>query len=266
MSTEPVTPPTGGIPVSTDDYNAQNILIENFLFQYNIKTLHLTNWDSLAQPEIAIGVALNHGGVLYIVKTSNQIITGTPTTGRIYIKAELSGGLLVYSFVNSAAGFAWNYTQRGFYNGAGDQLLPYVIIYSSVSNIWYKYDLKNSENPYNIEGKILVDFNIPLGFWNMETTLLRYINYPAPFVIAYPQTPASVSSYIIDMRAWIINDDENLVLDAIVTPLGSGAFFLSFAGGTGSGQITILASGQFNDPDYNRADFNRGDLHLTCRL
>ncbi len=122
-----ITPPTGGVPATTDDYNYQNILLQQLIFQYNLKQLFLTEWETLIKPQIKQGVSIHHGGSQFSVDDDNVDISGSPADGNVFIVLTRIGNQLEASFVDSAAGFEWNYIYNGFYNTGGDQLLPYVL-------------------------------------------------------------------------------------------------------------------------------------------
>ena len=67
MAIEILPVPTGGAPLTTDDYDSQNVEIQNSIFSVNRETIYLTEWGTLIEPEIEQGVVIHHAGNLYIV-------------------------------------------------------------------------------------------------------------------------------------------------------------------------------------------------------
>ena len=175
MSVEKIIPPTPSSPGTTDDYNQQNVLIQSEIFKFNENFLHLTNWDNLLQPVIKQGVYVSHGGSLFLVKNTDEIISGLPADGRVYIRATQSGDFLTFDFVNSATGYSWNYVYCGFYNAGGQQLLPYVLW--KTINGYYKYLSRQCGNPYDIESLIEEKLIKPIGTWNMDAAEERSIPF-----------------------------------------------------------------------------------------
>ena len=243
MSSEKVLTPTPGAPVATDDYNAQNGQIQAGIFKFNENFLHLTNWDNLLQPAIKQGVYVSHGGALFIVNDSDEAISGSPSNGRVYIRVSISGDNIVYNFVNSAIGYVWNYEYCGFYNGAGDQLLPYILVKSG-SN-WYKHTLDTSMNKYNIEAKIIVNEIQSLGLWDMDTDLQQNYDLPDRFLAVYgsPSETNDVTLFITSIDIKIRNDNTpgsvfnitgiNNTVDAyyVITVATSTISIIRYAGG-----------------------------------
>jgi len=143
--------PTGGAPISTDDYNYQNVDIGVLLNILDRKQLQLTEWDTLTVPALARYVYITHGGDIFQVQDSDYDITdpGGIADGRIYIKVERSGDVLEAEFVDNATGYSWNYVYNGFYHADGSQLLPYVLILDTGD--YLKYNLSEIGNKFDIE-------------------------------------------------------------------------------------------------------------------
>ena len=123
-----VTPPTPTAPLTTADYNAQNVSYEAPMAALMNKILHLSEWDTLTVPALHRFTYINHGGSLFQVQNSVYAITDPGVAdGRVYIRVIRSGDTLTASFVNSTAGYSWYYVYNGFYHADGSQLLPYVL-------------------------------------------------------------------------------------------------------------------------------------------
>lgn len=162
---ELVQSPTGGAPLNTDDYNAQNVLIQAMLNQYMAGQLHLTQWDTLVEPGFARYIYIMHGGALFQVKGGDYIIADPGVIdGRVYIKVERIGNELTAEFTNSAVGYLWNFVYNGFYHADGSQLLPYVLYLDSGD--WNKYYLNSF-----LKGSLLLDDLLLLGNFNISDVL-----------------------------------------------------------------------------------------------
>lgn len=149
MAINLITPPTGGAPLTTADYNAQNVYIQPLVSAMYKAPLHLTEWDTLSKPGLKEGVYINHGGAFFQVQDSNyEFISGTPTPGRVYIKVIRSGDTLIASDVGSATGYSWNYVYNGFYHSDGSQLLPYVIFFDTPN--YHKYLISHAGDTFDI--------------------------------------------------------------------------------------------------------------------
>jgi len=263
MSVEKITPPTPSSPGTTDDYNQQNVLIQSEIFKFNENFLHLTNWDNLLQPVIKQGVYVSHGGSLFLVKNTDEIISGLPADGRVYIRATQSGDFLTFDFVNSATGYSWNYVYCGFYNAGGQQLLPYVLWKDSTD--WYKYTLKDSENKYNIEAYLNVIKTIDIGPWNMNGSGTGAFD----FIVSL--STYNILSYKIVHSGIFIKNDSESVLDPIYywAIIGgdwqtSGNFLISNI--TNTINIGTKANGRWDNLDHINIIINRGYVNLTLRI
>lgn len=260
--------PRGGEPSTTDDYNKQNALIQQLLFQYNLKTLFVTRFNTFLKPKIAQGVSIHHGGAQFVVNTSDYDISGTPSDGRVYIKLTRVGDQLQASFINSASGFSWNYIYCGFYNIGGDQLLPYIIIVTNSGVNWFKYTLDNSQNKYDIEAKIKVDLNISLGGWDIPAGRTRDYSLPSQFLAVYnPLTTTAMTNYITDVKIQINDDDENLVYDTTMSG-DDGAIGMTYTLRRATTDIRLIANlGEwFDTTSFNDDTISRGNIHLECLL
>jgi len=178
-----ITAPTGGAPLSTADYDAQNNYITAAINRLLADQLHLTEWDTLTVPDISNSVYVEHGGALFQVTGGDLAITGAPNNGRVYVKVVRTANALDFSFVNSAAGYTWNYVYNGFYSGS-DQLLPYVLYKDGTD--YYKFDLNHSLDKYDISAYIEFCETTTIT-WNMDTitgkNISGIINYPTTLIV-----------------------------------------------------------------------------------
>lgn len=134
-----MTPPTGGIPVTTDDYGNNVAIQQQLVNNLSKNTYGLTEWYTLTEPEISLGTNIQHGGSFYVVDTADESIAGAPADGRVYIKLTAGVGVLTASFVTSLAGYSWDDIYQGFYHADGSQILPIILIkYNSTS--WLKFN------------------------------------------------------------------------------------------------------------------------------
>ena len=261
-----ITPPSSIPGITTEDYTRQNALIQQLLLQYNQKTLFLTEFGTTAKPQIPQGVSINHGGSQFIVNTSNYDISGSPPDGRVYVRLTRVGDQLQASFEDDASGFDWNYSLCGFYDGvSGDQLLPYILIYDSATLSVWKYTLDQSQNRYDIEAKIKVNYNINLGAWNMTVDAQKQYSLPPQFIAVYPSiTPGTFMSYIMDIQIFIRNDSAITTLIYDISGLGAdrdGYYFYSTQF-PGLLNIVRVAGGSFDLAAFSSTSINRGDLHM----
>lgn len=193
-----VTAPTGGAPLTTNDYDAQNNYIQAAINRLLADQLHLTNWSNLSVPAVSQYVYIQHGGALFQVNNSNATISGSPSNGRVYVKLTRSGDVLTASFVNSASGYSWNYVYCGFYHSDGTQLLPYVL-YKNGSN-YYKFTLKDSENKFDISANLLIKKIINIPGWDMDADASKSIDLSDNNILF---------AWIMSIEAWIINDSQD---------------------------------------------------------
>lgn len=279
MACELVTAPTGGAPLSTDDYDAQNNYIQAAINKLLADQLHLTEWDTLNEPEIAQGVYVEHGGSLFRVNNSDLAISGfgVLSDGRAYISVTRVGDELNFSFTNSAVGFSWNFIYNGFYNVGGDQLLPYICIYDSGD--LYKYTLETSLNKFDITEKIIVKEKIELGSWNMDTLNYKYIAFPDKFLAVYtPDEPSAVEVWdLINFVQIIIFQDsgEDLIADERVyhfigshgaNPGGSWSIASLNSPWTLYFDLRLPSGTYFDDTEFNDTTINRGIIILEMLL
>ena len=266
MSSEKVLTPTPGAPVATDDYNAQNGQIQAGIFKFNENFLHLTNWDNLLQPAIKQGVYISHGGALFLVKNLDESISGSPSDGRVYIRATQSGDFLTFDFTNSASGYSWNYEYCGFYDGAGNQLLPYVLVKSS-SN-WYKHTLDNSENRFNISAKIKVEETTELGPWNMNVDYLNAYDLPVQFTTIYnPLGLNDVTEFIKNINIMIRSDDQAVYYIYGVFLSGPADAYYVINTNLGNITISVNVAGLFaTNIDFNDIVFSRGNINWEYKI
>jgi hypothetical protein len=178
MAFELITAPTGGAPLTINDYDAQNQFLTACINKLMSDQLHLTEWDTLNEPKIKQGVYVQHGGALFIVNDANEDISGAGglSNGRVYIKITRVGDVLTASFTNSAIGYSWDYQYCSFYHADGTQLLPYVI-YKTIGN-YEKYNLKFSEDKFDITANLHIPFCIEIGTWDMTGGSTKSVNIP----------------------------------------------------------------------------------------
>lgn len=255
MACELVTPPTGGAPLTTDDYDAQNQILQSLLYSLMQNTCHLTEWDTLNTPEVAENSYIQHGGALYRVNDSDSAIAGAPANGRVYIKVTEAADVLTFSFVNSAAGYSWNSVYNGFYHVDSTQLLPY-ILYKTASG-YHKYTLKDSENKFDITELIKITLTgNQLGAWDMDATGYKDYLYSANDILAVltnGKTIDELTELILIENCYIFNDSK-----AVARALSAaGDYLLSitalrFTRETGA----LFDSVEFNDPAINRGYYN----------
>jgi hypothetical protein len=120
-------PAAGGSAAFPDDYNLQNDLLAAIIAQGD-NALKLTEWDSDdTEPEVKLGVYIRHNGTYYLVTSSNEAISGTPTDlKQNYVKLTPAGGgaTLTASWVDEdgIGAYAYDFTKDGWYDG-DDQIL-----------------------------------------------------------------------------------------------------------------------------------------------
>jgi hypothetical protein len=158
MAIELVTYPTSGAPVSTDDYDAQNNLIQAGIYANQNPALILTEWDTLTEPEIADGIYIQHGGALYLVD-GDEAISGAPLDGDVFVKISESLGVLTAEFVNSDAGYEWNDIYRGYYHIDGTQIFCIKIVKDGTDYKKYRMDRSNID----IEGDIAMTGDLAIS-------------------------------------------------------------------------------------------------------
>jgi hypothetical protein len=128
--------PTTGAPTGLNDYNYQNAL-QQALHGLNEYNNILTEWETAAEPEIAVGSRMVHDGGLYECQTADEAIAGAPADGYVYIKLTEAAGVLTADFVTSDAGYTFDPIKGGWYHADGTQLLPYVLLKYD-SSYWKK--------------------------------------------------------------------------------------------------------------------------------
>jgi hypothetical protein len=132
-------------PTAVSDYEAQNDHIDAFINQIAGGYTILTEWDSTTVPEIAQGAYIAHGGVLYVVDTEDYSIGAgdLSATGDYYVRLTVDGDNLTAAWESSLTGFTWNASYQGLYEAGGDQLLPYLVGYTSSGTTYEKYKILN---------------------------------------------------------------------------------------------------------------------------
>lgn len=143
MAINKITPPTGGAPLSTSDYDAQNQLIGSLIKLSTNGQRFLTEWDTNLKPEIPGGTIIHHGGALFLAD-SDTAITGSPGDGEVWVKVS-GTEVLTPEFITSLTGYSWDPVNNGFYNVGGDQVLPVGTIKNGTDYILKNnIDLKSS--------------------------------------------------------------------------------------------------------------------------
>jgi hypothetical protein len=155
-----ITPPTGGAPISTGDYNAQNAILTAIINSRERIWLTEMGQGNTNKPDIIDGLIISHAGAFYKV-TGNESISGSPSDGRAYVKLTESAGIITASFVTSSIGYSWDSTYSGFYHPDGTQLIPVVISVNNSGAEFYKLDFFKN-NPEN-ENDISSNINAPIG-------------------------------------------------------------------------------------------------------
>jgi hypothetical protein len=246
MAIEKQTPPTGGAPLSVDDYDAQNKIIQTHVDQLVSGQLLITNFPNLTIPKIASNVNINHGSAWFVSIGPNDI-GGSPADGRVYIKvvASGSGNELLPSFVNSAVGFFWNFTKNGFYNGAGEQLLPY-ILWKDGSN-YYKYTLDESENKYNIEAMIHDFHQVDIIDWNM------YAGGGGTFTKSIPHGVGNLFKNIRNPSVMIRNDLDTVYSNLHIGTSSTNGESIGWVGGFLDS--TIIVANRLDGSFFDNVDF-----------
>lgn len=248
--------PTGGAPLTTGDYNAQNAYIQSLILALNQKTLHLTEWDTLTRPRIEEGVYINHGGALFQVQGSSSVITGSPSAGRVYIKVSRSGDTLTAAFVNSASGYNWSYVYNGFYDSSGNQLLPYVLWLDGTN--YYKYDLEKSTDKFDITEPIEFTIEVDTGDWSMQANAF----------ITFAHGLGPYWKYISEISIIIRNDNDDNYNDLngwdVQNTIASGG--VSYLDSTNIQICHNFEALCFANADYNSTSYNRGTIYFRIRI
>jgi hypothetical protein len=259
MAIELIEQATGGAPLSTDDYNAQNVNIAAQLYSIDQNTLHLTEWDTLNFPKIKKDVYIQHGGALFQVKDSDYTITGSLSNGRLYIKLTRTGNILNATLTNSAVGYSWNYITNGFYHADTTQLLPY-IIYRTITPSYYKYHVDSCTDKYRITSAIQRDGLGHIGVWDMSiatgtASINKAFNEILKTIISL-NPAADIPNYIIPVRCNIIDDATTFIYDL---ELSAGEIIIDIVGL----QWTLVrdAASRFALTANFNSGINRGEIH-----
>lgn len=255
MAINLVTAPTGGAPLSTADYNAQNQYLQTLIKSLDQNQLHLTEWDTMTAPKIAEDVFIQHGGVLFQVESADEIIgSGSPSSaGKSYIRLSQTNSTLNAEWEADISGYSWNNIYNGFYNVSDQQILPYIIYYTDSSDL-YKYRINRCEDIYDLNSKLLIREEIALGTWNMVSTPAIIFAYSDILSTLYNDlTFDEFCERIINYSANIINDANTSIKSLeeagnidIFSPVVAERFYFNRD-----------ASGIFNHVDYDGAA-NRG--------
>lgn len=252
--------PTPGAPTTTADYNNQNGIIQATINDMVSNPLLITEFGTLAIPQIADGVNIPHGGARYLVN-GNTSISLSPSDGRVYIKLEVSGDQLLPSFVNSAVGFTWNYIYNGFYDGSGNQLLPYVIWKDGTN--YYKFTLDFSTNRFNIESLIHVPYQVDIINWNM------YVSGGGDFAKNVPHGLGNLYKKIRNLSAIIRNDTNTFQYNINYGDGTTGVMnaWVVAAFNTTSILLNVLTGGDFDNTDFDSlGGYLRGWVNFSLVL
>lgn len=246
-----VTAPTGGAPLSTGDYNAQNNYLAALIAEKNKKTLHLTEWvASTTIPALKQGVYINHGGALFIVNSSDYVISGSPSDGLVYIKVYRSGDTLIAEFVNSITGYEWDYIFNGFYHSDGSQILPYVIIKSG-SN-YTKYTTDDYGRKYNLSSDTIIVGNNLQVKNNLE--ILLHIFLTPVFQDSFVIGPSGQSS--IPEGLWQFATPIGVAPEIYIPTLGT------WHGGAGAATKEQVAMLYSNGSNLRLNNYNVGSVTI----
>jgi len=249
-----ITQPTGGAPLSTNDYNYQNVDIGVLLNVLLNKSLLLTEWDTLTVPAITRYVYINHGGAIFQVQDSDYAITDPGVAdGRVYIKVERSGDVLEAEFTDDTTGYSWNYIYNGFYHADGSQLLPYVLWLDSGN--WTKFNLDKLINKFDISSYIIIDLIAEIGAWDMTS-------------LAVHNASLEYGNYVIGINSVNIVNDSGTQMYPLNFSEAPG-----FTENDGSWRIYVIGAlrmyvrtgGVFDDAEFNGAG-NRGYINYTVRI
>jgi hypothetical protein len=258
-----ITQPTGGAPLSTDDYNYQNVDIGTLLNILDRKQLQLTEWDTITVPALARYVYINHGGAIFQVQDSDYAITdpGGLADGRLYIKVERSGDELDAEFVDDATGYSWNFVYNGFYHADGSQLLPYVLWLVSGTD-FYKFELNSGNDNHLITAMVKKTMVMEIGDWNMMVSGgggVASISYVHGLTYEWWKL-------IKQIRVTIRNDADSEYYD-LSNFFNSGTATL-LSGGTNGFTDTLIylgsrTGGVFDNVNFNATSYNRGFIYIT---
>jgi len=127
------------------DSNIQSVMLtldKTFKGQHQVS---LTNYNTTAESQVAAGSVIEIGGALYNFD-SNELITGSPSDGTVYIMAVPSGDIVTCAYTNTAP--TWSDSKQGWY-GTG----------ATVNNRYLEFVMKKDvslwEYKYTIESKFL---------------------------------------------------------------------------------------------------------------
>lgn len=174
MAITKMTQPTGGAPLTTDDYSNHVAINEQLINNLPKNTFLLSEWDTLTEPEISLGVNIQHGGSFYKVDTADEAIAGAPADGRVYIKLAAAGAplgsILTATFVTSLAGYSWDNNYQGFYHADGSQILPFILVkFNSTSWLKFNYfDYRDQQESSMADITVLPFMNGP-ALYNDDT-------------------------------------------------------------------------------------------------
>jgi len=254
-----VTAPTGGVPLSTNDYDAQNQILQALLYNLMQKTKHLTEWDTLVEPEMAKNVYVQHGGALFLGDSDTAIAgAGALADGRVYIKVDRAGDALTFTFVNSAAGYEWNDAYCGFYHADNTQLLPYVLYKTAAG--YYKFDLKESEDKFDITAYIHYKIKKEVGVWDMDVS--NFKDFAFDDILTQLETDLTIDEFaerIYNFYCSIIHDAKTYITDFAA---GEGYMDLLFA----SSEMRLVFDSYFGGASWNDNTMNRGYYHYSLLL
>lgn len=257
---------TGGAPLTTADYNAQNLHILAALLLAKQGVLHLTEWSTLTVPAIAAGVSIMHGGNLYMNENSNLAITDPGVVnGRVYIQiSDAGGGTLDAEFTNSAVGFSWNNAYQGFYNAGGDQLMPYVL-YKTASG-YNKFTSDRLVNKFLITSKLIItETGISIGNWNMDLT--DEVNIAMSDIVVQMKSSSTTAflEQTINLEVYIRNDTLNtytlISLQNSSSASGGGRIDYSPNAAANSYNLARTIAGMFDNASYDDAAIIRGYIN-----
>jgi len=256
-----ITAPTGGTPVNVNDYNSQNNILQALLYNLMQNTKHLTEWDTLNEPDMAEGVYVQHGGALFLVQDGDLGIGGAPANGRVYVKATRALDALTFAFVNSAAGYSWNNVYCGFYHADGTQLLPYVLYLDSGN--YFKFNLKFSIDQFDITSDIILKNSKNIGDWNMNAsgvgsaniTLNNFFDEKHIFIVSIDNVEIRKDSTSTAVYPLNLSVDPNFTEN-------EGSWYRN----TTTMYLFSRATGFFDSANFNDTSYNRGWVNYTFKV
>ncbi len=265
-------PAAGGSAVFPDDYNLQNDLIAAIIAQGD-NALKLTEWNSSGTvPAVKLGVYVRHNGTYYLVTSSNEAISGTPTTVKQnYVKLTPTGGgaNLTASWVDEdgIGGYSYDFTKDGWYDGSDNQILEEFLYRDGSVYTNRKYQDRFTHNTFIAQdGKVAVDGLITkvidIGDWDMDASVSidiahgidDYYKIRDVRVMIRRDTPAAANFYPLDHLALYV---------AASAYIAQGG--IEYINSTII-RLFRLGSGFFDSSIFDDTSYNRGWITITYEV